>query len=122
MAYKDPERQREYQREFVKRKRAKYIAKMGGCCIRCSATESLEVDHIDPSTKVDHRIWSWKASRIEEELSKCQLLCANCHMEKSKIDMQYAEREHGTNLKYLKDACRCVECRKAHALVNAKYK
>jgi hypothetical protein len=25
---------------------------LGGCCVRCGATQDLEFDHIDPSTKV----------------------------------------------------------------------
>jgi hypothetical protein len=43
----------------------------------------LDFDHIDPSTKTKNvaRIISGHASwkRVMEEISKCRVLCANCH-------------------------------------------
>ena len=49
---------------------------------RCSA--ALSFHHLDPSLKefgIPHRglTRSWK--KIEEELKKCILICANCHAE-----------------------------------------
>lgn len=47
----------------------------------------LDLDHIDPSTKYgqNHRAYepNWKWKRVQEELDKCQILCANCHREKT---------------------------------------
>lgn len=46
----------------------------------------LDLDHVDPETKRNkgtgnHRAFepSWSQERIEEELKKCVILCANCH-------------------------------------------
>lgn len=48
----------------------------------------LDLDHVDPKTKTgkqNHRAYepNWKMSRVKEELSKCVILCANCHREKT---------------------------------------
>jgi hypothetical protein len=47
----------------------------------------LHLDHIDPTTKVNmrHRAYEpgWSKIRIKAEVRKCQLLCANCHAEKT---------------------------------------
>lgn len=81
MAYSDPERQREYQRLWMAERRAEYLADKR--CVKCGSTEELEIDHIDSTKKVDHRIWSWSKERREVELKKCQVLCARHHLEKT---------------------------------------
>lgn len=56
-------------------------------CAKCDfkATHSvqLDLDHIEPkrgSNKDRQAInTSWCRKRLKEELSKCQVLCANCH-------------------------------------------
>jgi len=56
-----------------------------GRCVQCGNVDYrvLDFDHIDPASKVDSisglvsRGSAWW--RIEAELQKCQLLCANCH-------------------------------------------
>lgn len=121
MAFKSKEQQREYQRVWIAARRAKYIALHGGVCTKCGKVEGLEFDHVDPATKVAHSIWSWKESRIQEELEKCQLLCRLCHQEKSITEQQYPERRHGTNLVYGL-GCRCTLCKKEHAKVNYRIK
>jgi hypothetical protein len=75
--YKDPEKQREYQRRWMANRRAEFFK--GKCCVKCGATKNLEIDHINPETKIDHRVWSWSQSRRDAELAKCQVLCAACH-------------------------------------------
>ena len=59
----------------------------GGKCEQCGyyrCLEALEFHHADP-TKKDFNISSrgytrsWK--RVQEELDKCVMLCANCHRE-----------------------------------------
>lgn len=122
MAFKDKSRQREYQRQRVAARREKYISLFGGKCSLCTSVEGLEFDHKDRSEKLDHRIWSWSEIRLEAELAKCQLMCRSCHMEKSIAEMGYPERQHGTNLKYMKDKCRCVLCKAAHAVTNRIYR
>lgn len=81
MPFKDKEAQREYQRQWVARRRSEYMADK--CCAVCGRTDKLEIDHIDPETKVSHSIWSWSEKRRAEELAKCQILCGDCHQRKS---------------------------------------
>ena len=56
-----------------------------GPCVKCGCwdLDQLEVDHIDPNTKVSHRVWSWSKERRENELAKCQVLCRACHLTKT---------------------------------------
>jgi hypothetical protein len=49
--------------------------------------EVLQLDHRNPLTKIHkgshaYKPW-WSKVRIKEELSKCDVLCANCHIEKT---------------------------------------
>ncbi|MEK7552146.1 MAG: HNH endonuclease signature motif containing protein [Patescibacteria group bacterium] len=81
----------EYMREAVKRRRRKLRemarATKGSKCFICGykkCQRSLSFHHIDPSTKKFDlasggitRSWA----KIEEEIKKCVLVCANCHME-----------------------------------------
>lgn len=68
------------------RLKLKAIALKGGACQACGYSRSvraLHFHHLDPSQK-DFRISgknvkSW--DRVQEELKKCILLCANCHAE-----------------------------------------
>lgn len=55
-------------------------------CVECGYNahpEALDFDHIDPTAKANpgrgafRTIWSW--SRIEAEIAKCEVVCANCH-------------------------------------------
>jgi 5-methylcytosine-specific restriction endonuclease McrA len=80
-----------YMREAVKRRRKK-LREMareykGGQCALCGykkCPRALGFHHIDPSKKefgvsVRGLTRSWE--KIKQELDKCILLCANCHME-----------------------------------------
>ena len=70
-----------------KKVRRMAVAYKGGKCARCGydrCIEALEFHHTDP-TKKDFGVSSkgytrsWK--RVQEELDKCVMLCANCHRE-----------------------------------------
>ena len=104
MPYADPTAQRAYQRQWISSRRAAWLA--GKSCATCGATDNLEVDHIDPSKKVTHRVWSWSKDRRDAELAKCQVLCADCHDAKS---LQENPPVHGTYKRYEK-GCRCEAC------------
>lgn len=74
-----------------KRIKAKAVDFLGGACKGCGYTKciaALEFHHRDPREK-DFKIsasLSWEV--IERELSKCDLLCANCHREEHfRLDM-----------------------------------
>lgn len=61
-------------------------------CVYCGESNPLVIDfdHIDPSTKkgVPAQMitngTSW--ARVEEEIAKCQPVCANCHRIKSIVE------------------------------------
>ena len=104
MPLKDPEKRREYHREYMRdwyqRNKASHIAyvrkrekkirawfkeyKQSIVCEKCGETHTacLEFHHIDPKEKkfalgrVSH-----KSSKkiLLAEIAKCRVLCANCH-------------------------------------------
>ena len=63
------------------------IAILGGACVVCGATEDLQLDHLNPSTKKFNlgKLWSTNLENFLEELTKCQLLCFTCHQLKTVI-------------------------------------
>lgn len=77
---------RAYQRKWIAERRESYFR--GKQCVRCGSRKNLELDHIDPLTKETHAIWSWSKVRRDEELSKTQVLCSLCHLEKTKEDLR----------------------------------
>lgn len=114
MPYKDLAVKRSYQREWCRKKRARALE--GQACGWCGATNELEFHHRDPSTKLNHRIWSWSSKRIEHELRKCIVLCRPCH-DKGHAQAQRIEAElrhpHGTQQRYWL-GCHCDLCRTAN--------
>lgn len=78
-----------YKAQTIARRRELYYRvfkiRYDGCCSVCGYEDyrALDFHHIDPSTKIDtiaqlcNRSVAWR--RIEEELKKCELICANCH-------------------------------------------
>ncbi len=85
--------------------------KTNGPCKRCSSWERLELDHINPTLKVSHTIWSWSEVRRNEELTKCQVLCYWCHLDKSMLE-KMVPLEHGSTA-YKSGRCRCGICKLA---------
>lgn len=111
------ELQKEYQREWIAKRRSDFFCDKS--CVKCGSTDRLELDHIDRSTKVDSHIWSWSAARREVELAKCQVLCYDCHKKKTKADL-YVDK-CGTHHGYTK-GCRCGACKQAHAEYNKQWR
>jgi hypothetical protein len=72
--------------EWRRRMKVKAVAYLGGKCIKCGydkCIRALGFHHRDPEMKL-FRIGSGCPKRwelIKAELDKCDLLCANCHME-----------------------------------------
>lgn len=77
MPDKDPAKQREFQRQWMARRKEAFFSSMA--CAHCGATSELELHHLNPSQKVAHRIWSWSAPKRQAELAKCIVLCHACH-------------------------------------------
>lgn len=92
MAYKDPIKQREFQRLWQAKQRARYKATVvdmfGGGCMECGFDNilALQLDHVIALRRTDAErginsgtsLWRKVASgKVPKEL--VQLLCANCH-------------------------------------------
>src|SRR3954471_13877800 len=98
---RDKEKMREYQRAWYSRNATKAKAKVKLrkqevinwfraykqtlSCVRCGENDPITFDfhHRDPRKK-DPRIsemWKkcWGITRIQAEIAKCDVLCANCH-------------------------------------------
>ena len=82
---------------------------LGDICAECGSDESLEFDHIDPATKEFAIMSRWNSplEALRPELDKCQLLCTDCHMDKSRRDKSV---EHGAGSSGKRN-CPCGPCR-----------
>jgi hypothetical protein len=74
------------------RKRRKKVRQMaidykGGCCQKCGynkCIDALEFHHADSDGKdfsISEKGYTRSWAKVQEELDKCILLCANCHRE-----------------------------------------
>lgn len=106
---------RKYQRKWMARRRKEFFDDKS--CIECGATENLELDHIDPSEKISHKIWSWAESKRLSEIAKCQVLCGECHKKKTK-EWYRQNRKHGRTMYAY--GCKCEICVEAQRLHNAQ--
>jgi len=113
MPYLDKNKQREYQKQWVKQRRQKYLQENGPCA-HCRSWNNLEIHHIDPLLKESHNIWSWCLERQQLELVKCQILCNTCHKKITREQM-LTTGIHGTKSRY-KKGCRCVACSSAYSI------
>jgi 5-methylcytosine-specific restriction endonuclease McrA len=111
---------KEYFRKYYHKKKAKYISLLGGKCVVCSTTEGLEFDHVKPDEKeiTIGKLMNYSEERILKELRKCQLLCKECHLAKSKNEGSLNKEphnkgkwNHGTTTSYMDKRCRCLECK-----------
>ena|SRR6185503_16127764 len=114
MPYKDKAKQRAFQLNAMKARRAEYFE--GKSCLDCGSTVSLELDHRDPTQKESHRIWSWSRVRIEAEISKCDIRCSKCHRGRHAIERQRHGRERWAK------GCRCVVCVSAIKAASARWR
>ena len=117
VSMRDVRRQRDWQNADIKRKRLAWLA-LNGPCQKCGSSDNLEVDHIDPAQKVDHKVWTWKRVRRDVELAKCQALCRDCHKKKS---AEYSRRPLSHGSAGYGRGCRCEVCRKYQTDRMAKY-
>lgn len=79
MGHTPESRKRAYDK--MKRLRAAWLTE-NGPCKRCGSSYRLQVDHVNPATKIHHAVWTWREDRRLLELAKCQVLCGPCHWEK----------------------------------------
>ncbi|RTL00383.1 MAG: HNH endonuclease [Proteobacteria bacterium] len=106
-----------YMLDRYHQRRSDAIKQLGGKCSKCGQMNDLEFDHIDPNSKsfVISRLNNVSKSKLQQELNKCQLLCKQCHIEKTLVDkgQKSARLTHGTLSSYR--YCKCDLCRKANA-------
>lgn len=59
-----------------------------GCVCGENDPDALDLHHIDPKTKTlpVSRMYHYTRKRIEEELAKCFVMCANCNRKKHAAD------------------------------------
>lgn len=108
------EQQAAYQLSWSQQRRIAWVESQGGKCVACGSIDSLEVDHVDRSTKMMQpaHIWTRALHVREAELAKCQVLCHSCHLAKTLSEVKRDET-HGRTTMYRK-GCRCEDCRAAH--------
>lgn len=106
------DKHKQYELVRYHKKRQKAIEILGGKCVNCGSTESLEIDHINPDEKEFNisKIWSLSDKRFLKELQKCQLLCHSCHDEKT-YGIMRKNRKHGTWAMYRRARCKCNICK-----------
>ena len=110
-----------YMKSRYEQRHAEAVAALGGHCAKCTETADLQFDHIDPATKsmTIAKMWTASEERFRAELSKCQLLCAHHHLEKTLTEKGFNEIKgldvHGTEsaARYCGPP-RCEECKRAH--------
>ena len=104
-------------------RRAEAFEYLGDCCVVCGTKDQLEIDHINPEKKEISlcKLWSIAKVRFLEELDKCQLLCKQHHLEKSRTEgslnkswVTKPRLVHGSVWTYKHHKCRCAICVAAH--------
>lgn len=114
------DKKREYQRQWIAKRRAKYFENK--CCVICGSTEDLELDHIDPDKKkyMPAALWGMSDKNPNKiaELAKCQVLCKIHHKEKTKLWWETVKAQHGLTL--YGRGCKCDVCVEAKRISNAK--
>ena len=106
MSYKDKEKQKEYSRNWVSKRRLDFFKDKK--CEICGSTERLELHHINKEDKEDHKIWSWSIERRNKEIKKCVIWCRDCH-EEHHAEEKRRPITHGTVSGYRR-GCRCSLC------------
>ena len=113
---------RVYQNEWAQRRRQEWVDANGPCAV-CGSDQDLEVDHIDRSLKeiAISQVWGMSPTNPKRinELAKCQVLCHECHVEKTWTE-DFERAQHGTASCY-SNGCRLPECREAATIDRRRY-
>lgn len=89
-----PTNPRGYSRDYYRRRKAEAIEALGGICVQCGNGDRrvLQIDHVAGDGHMDRcpggkRYWYVALKEIAAgQLSRYQLLCANCHAIKTWSD------------------------------------
>lgn len=77
---------RVYQAKRYYERRNEAVQLLGSICVRCGSTDDLEIDHVERQEKsfnISKVINGTSRSNYLRELAKCQLLCQQCHLNKT---------------------------------------
>jgi hypothetical protein len=112
---------RAYHAKIYSTNRQRAILLLGSRCAKCGSDDKLEFDHVNSSVR-NGRIgpmfgYSWDKSKAE--LALCQLLCFECHIAKTTLEMGKSPASHG-RVTMCQKGCRCPDCRRAQSAENAK--
>lgn len=112
---------REYMANRYHQTRKRILDRLGGKCVRCGTSEGpLHLDHKDASKKTMRAsdLHSVNDQKFENELKNLQILCSECHKNKTKNSWDYGSNvnrpTHGSYWFYRKYRCRCPACVKAY--------
>jgi 5-methylcytosine-specific restriction endonuclease McrA len=105
---------RDYDVAYRAKRRQDWIDSQNGCAWCGDKDGPFDIDHIDPSTKTIAIaiIWTRKKETRDLELTKCQLLCEDCHIIKSRKEQETPVR-HGTYFTGYHKGCKCELCMEA---------
>jgi hypothetical protein len=106
---------KKWKQQWQQKRKARIHELLGGKCVVCGATESLEAHHKDPAQKSFNVTAPFAWHRILAELEKCELLCSECHYDK------HGRTGHGKLSMYRRYKCRCELCKRAYAEYRRNY-
>lgn len=95
---------------------------LGGLCSVCGEDDPrlLEFDHKNPRGEkvlIGTLLRKQDRTELDREIKKCQLLCTNCHNEKTIFERQLEADVrgtlHGSKNTYSNKGCRCPSCKLA---------
>jgi 5-methylcytosine-specific restriction endonuclease McrA len=121
----------DYMREYMKNRyhntRDKITDALGGQCARCGSVEGpFHFDHKNKKKKTMRAsdLHSVNDEKFNSEINNLQLLCPECHKEKTKEAWDYATNKptHGTYWMYRKHRCRCPKCVEAYIEAQKKWR
>lgn len=109
---------KDYMRDYMRRRyhdrRQKVIQELGGKCVSCGSQNNLQLDHKDRKKKTMRMadLHSVNDEQLQKELKNVQLLCKNCHDNKTREawDFGAPKPRHGTYSMYQRHKCRCPKC------------
>lgn len=94
----NPERYKgeaEYARNYYRASRAEAVAALGSCCVRCGLDDVmvLQIDHVNGDGYKNNRSGvnysEIRSIARKEGLERFQLLCANCHIKKTRENSEH---------------------------------
>lgn len=108
-----------YDRQRYLARKQQLIEYLGGVCVDCGTSETLEFDHEDRMTKqfAITSNWNRPLEELIDELDKCVLRCEDHHSEKTRAERSV---EHGGGLSGKRN-CPCSPCKAKKAEYNREH-